>query len=472
MKRRFLALLAVCAAFRPAAAAAAEPAGARTVRVDYYHTGKGDAELFALDRVVVEPAPWPGNPKRPLDDTNLGEYFFEVVDRATNLPLYTRGFSTQFDVWEKTPAARGQYRTFEESLRFPLPERPVRVSVRRRDRANDFDEVWSFVLDPADPAIRRAAPRSPGRTVEIEKHGDPARKLDLLFLCDGYTARQRDDFVADARRLAAALFEHQPFGERRGDFNVRALCPEAADAGVTRPSAAVERDSPLHAEYDAFDVPHYLTSFDHHAVRAAASNAPYDALVVLANSEVYGGSGIFNGYAVVAAKSAWAPFLLAHHLAESLAGLAEENFGWDYPSPGGGMFWYSEPWQANITLEEDAATLKWRDLLTPGAELETPWKNDEYETLGREMRERLQKLRAERRPESEVDALLEEEKRRSTELLGTEHLHTVGVFEGAYHQESIYNRPQLDCVMFSRNDVDFCAVCRRELERVIALYSR
>ena len=89
MKRRFLALLAVCAAFRPAAAAAAEPAGVRTVRVDYYHTGKGDAELFALDRVVVEPAPWPGNPKRPLDDTNLGEYFFEVVDRATNLPLYT-----------------------------------------------------------------------------------------------------------------------------------------------------------------------------------------------------------------------------------------------------------------------------------------------------------------------------------------------------------------------------------------------
>jgi hypothetical protein len=34
-----------------------------------------------------------------------------------------------------------------------------------------------------------------------------------------------------------------------------------------------------------------------------------------------------------------------------------------------------------------------------------------------------------------------------------------------------YYRPQIDCVMFTRNDVPFCAVCRRAIERVIALYS-
>jgi len=60
--------------------AAAAP---RTMRVDYDHTGNASEERFALDRVVLEPLEWPGNPARPLDDTNLGTYFFEVLDRKT-----------------------------------------------------------------------------------------------------------------------------------------------------------------------------------------------------------------------------------------------------------------------------------------------------------------------------------------------------------------------------------------------------
>ncbi len=34
-----------------------------------------------------------------------------------------------------------------------------------------------------------------------------------------------------------------------------------------------------------------------------------------------------------------------------------------------------------------------------------------------------------------------------------------------------YYRPQADCVMFTRNEVPFCAVCRRALDKVIDLYS-
>jgi hypothetical protein len=52
-----------------AAAAAGAPA---TLRVDYYHTGNDREERFSLDRVVVEPLPWPGNPDKPIDVTNLG----------------------------------------------------------------------------------------------------------------------------------------------------------------------------------------------------------------------------------------------------------------------------------------------------------------------------------------------------------------------------------------------------------------
>src|SRR5262249_14242413 len=69
-----MALALVCGAGRTAFAAPP------TLRVDYYHTGNATEEHFSLDRVLQEPLPWPGNPNRPLDDTNRGKYFFEVHD--------------------------------------------------------------------------------------------------------------------------------------------------------------------------------------------------------------------------------------------------------------------------------------------------------------------------------------------------------------------------------------------------------
>src|SRR5437762_12441867 len=104
--------------------AAAAPA---TLRVDYYHTGNAVEERFSLDRVVVEPLPWPGNPAHPLDGTKLGKYFFEVVDAASGRPLYSRGFSSIYGEWEPTAEAKTTNRTFSESLRFPGVDRPVRI---------------------------------------------------------------------------------------------------------------------------------------------------------------------------------------------------------------------------------------------------------------------------------------------------------------------------------------------------------
>ncbi|HEU0305397.1 MAG TPA: hypothetical protein VFR30_00345, partial [Lysobacter sp.] len=53
-------------------ALAAPPAPPATLRVDVLHTGNALTEHYALERVVVEPLPWPGNPARPLDDSNRG----------------------------------------------------------------------------------------------------------------------------------------------------------------------------------------------------------------------------------------------------------------------------------------------------------------------------------------------------------------------------------------------------------------
>ncbi|HEX8539651.1 MAG TPA: peptidase M64 N-terminal domain-containing protein, partial [Cystobacter sp.] len=114
------------------AASPAPAPGPRTFRVDYFHTGNATEERFSLDRLVVEPLPWPGSPSRAIDESNLGKYLFEVRARDTNRLLYSRGFASIYGEWETTPEAREVNRTFHESLRFPAPEKPVQVLLKKR----------------------------------------------------------------------------------------------------------------------------------------------------------------------------------------------------------------------------------------------------------------------------------------------------------------------------------------------------
>src|SRR5215470_12311946 len=196
-----------------------------TMRLDYYHTGTSAQEMFSLDRVVVEPLPWPGNPQKQVDETNLGKYLFEVHDRATNRLLYSRGFASIYGEWETTEEAKNVSRTFSESLRFPRPEEPVQIVLKKRDANNAFREIWSTIVDPKDMFVDSSKIAAPGPLIELQKTGDPAVKVDFLILGDGYTASERGKFEKDARRLLEILFAASPYKERRGDFNVWALCP-------------------------------------------------------------------------------------------------------------------------------------------------------------------------------------------------------------------------------------------------------
>ncbi len=449
-------------------ALAAPPAAPRTFRVDYFHTGNATEERFALDRLVLEPLAFPGRPDRPLDDTNLGKFLFEVRDLATQRLLYSRGFASIYGEWETTAEAKKESRTFSESLRFPAPAAPVQVVVKRRAADATFREVWSLVVDPRDRTVDDARPPSPGPVVELLRSGDPAAKLDLLLLGDGYTAAERGKFEKDARRLVEALFQHEPFKGRRKDFNVFGLCPPAEERGVSRPLTGVHRRTRIGATYDAFGSERYVLSFENRSLRDVASFAPYDALAILVNSETYGGGGIFNLYTTVAADSRWSSYIFVHELGHSLAALADEYFTSDtaYLPPQERV----EPWEPNVTVDPRAA--KWKDLLTPGVPLPTPWPKEVFTARAREIFEQRMKIRAENRPESELDALLlEEQKEESALLSAAPHARAVGAFEGANYEASGAFRSQIDCVMFTRDPVPFCAACRRGLSRVIDLYA-
>ncbi|HVH57879.1 MAG TPA: M64 family metallopeptidase, partial [Vicinamibacterales bacterium] len=57
-------------------------------------------------------------------------------------------------------------------------------------------------------------------------------------------------------------------------------------------------------------------------------------------------------------------------------------------------------------------------------------------------------------------------------LAAMKHGKAVGAFEGAGYEAKGLYRPQADCIMFTRDPVGFCAVCRRAIARIIDLYSR
>lgn len=454
-------LLALLAA--PATPAAEAP---RTFRVDYLHTGTATAETFALDRLVVEPLPWPGRPDRPIDDTNLGKYLFEVRERTTHRLVYSRGFASIFGEWATTAEARTAARTFSESLRFPAPAGPVQVILKKRGADQAFREVWTLLIDPKDQEVDDAPPPSPGPLLELHRSGPPGAKLDLLLLGDGYTAAERGRFEADARRLTAALFEKEPWKGRKGDVNVWGLCPPAERSGVSRPSTGQHRRSLIGATYDAFRLERYVLSFENRSLRDVASFAPYDALAILVNGETYGGGGIFNLYATVAAGSRWAPYIFVHELGHSVAALADEYFTSESAYlPVGDR---PEPWEPNVTADPTAA--KWADLATPGLARPTPWPKEAFTKRALELQAERKAIRARRGPEAEMDALFLRQQREETALLSPL-AGKVGAFEGANYEAQGYFRPQADCVMFSRDEVPFCAACQRGLSAVIDLYA-
>jgi hypothetical protein len=461
MKRQLIPLLLL------GAIASAQSSAPRTMRVDYVHSGAAGEEHFALDGVVLEGA-WPGPLDRWIDETNLGRYYFQVLDRATNRLLYSRGFASIYGEWETTGEARQQPRAFEESVRFPAPAAPVQVVLKKRGPNNEFREVWSTVVDPSDPAIDRgAAPKL--HVWAVIENGAPRDKVDLLLLGDGYTAGEMDKWHSDARRTAETLFAVSPFKEHARDFNVWAIDTPADESGVSRPSDGLYRRSPLGAAYDAFGSERYVLTFANRRLREIASAAPYEFIEIVVNDRKYGGGGVFNLFATVSADNAFTPYVFVHEFGHHFAGLADEYYTSDVAYDSSGE--RPEPWEPNVTADRTAA--KWKELLSAGIPLPSPWPKQEFEQMQQEIQTRRREIRAQHRPEEEMENLFREERQRDSRLLGSgPNAGKVGAFEGAMYQGRGYFRPQQDCIMFTRDEGGFCAVCRRAIERVIRMYAR
>ena len=469
----YLRLLKACKLLVIAAAASitvAQAATVATVRLDYLHSGNALTEYYAIEAVVIEPLPWPGNLARNDDNTNRGQNRFEVLDAQSGVLLYSRGFSTIFGEWRSTDEAGKLDRGFQESVRFPKPEKPVRVRILKRDVKNIFSVVWSVDIDTDAPDVVRKQTPALSKTIPILVNGPSAQKVDLLILGDGYTQAEMAKFEADARRLSEHLFKVSPFKERASDFNVWAIAVATRESGVTRPSTGIHHASKLGTRYDIFGSERYVLTTDNRALREIAQYAPYEFIEILVNNDTYGGGGIYGQFSTAAASNDWANYLFVHEFGHHFAGLADEY----YTSPVAyqASSTRQEPWEPNVTALLNPAKLKWKDKVAKSLPLPTPWPKQAYEEYSRDIQKQRAQLRTDKRPEEEMNALFREELVHTTELFSkAPHQHTVGAFEGANYEATGYYRPELQCTMFDRSNT-FCAVCQDAISSIIDLYTR
>jgi hypothetical protein len=441
-----------------------------TMRVDYLQTGGRGVEAVAVDRILNDGA-WPGSRTNLVDDTNLGKYLFEVIDRSTNRVIYSRGYASLYGEWETTPEAKEITRTFSGTLRCPWPKQPVQLVLKKRDRLNAFHEFWSMLIDPESRQVNRARLAPAGKVWTLWESGPPDAKVDLLLIGDGYTETELPKFQADAKRLVDRMFTLEPYRGRRSDFNVRALAVPEALSGVHNPRTGSRRRTRVGTEYNVFDSERYALALDNRGWRDIASAAPYDAVGVLINDRYYGGGGIFNDHAAVAVDSGSATYIFVHEFGHHFAGLGDEYYTSDVAYETGAAE-KVEPWEPNVTALHDPAALKWKDLVAPGTPLPTPWDKDSYEKRTAEIQAERRRLRAAGAPESAMDALFATQQAWETKFLSSmAQSGKVGAFEGASYEPKGLYRPEADCIMFTRDEVGFCRVCRRAIERVIDLHT-
>jgi hypothetical protein len=442
----------------------------RTWRIDFVETGGPGIEAYSLDRIVVEPLAWPDSQAAAVDRSASGNYRVDIIAGDGRL-LFSRGFDPLFAEWMTTGEAKQVRRSFSDSLRFPALTAKATVVLRKRNGDGTYDEVWRLAVDPGDPFIDRSAPARQ-QAIEIEHHGEPAGKVDVLLLGDGYTqAECARKFRGDARRMATALFAQEPFKSRRSDFNIWGICPPAAQSGISRPSTGIYRRAPAGSTYDSFGSERYILTFDNRAFRDIAAWAPYEFVTLLTNGRTYGGGGLYNVFSTAAVDNDFADYLFVHEFAHHFAGLADEYYtspvAYEPPDH------IVEPWAANAAATAERGRLKWADLVAADTPLPTPWPKQEFEALSAGFQTRRARLRADKRPEAEMSALFREEQEAESRLLSSAaHANVVGAFQGANYDAEAFYRPSMDCIMFSRNHVPFCPVCRRALSGVIDSHTR
>lgn len=389
------------------------------LRFDYLLSGSSNSVKVTEVQQKKEPT-WGGTDHLQIQEATLGNYRFNIKDQVTGTVIYGQGFSPLFQEWQTTAEAKKMERAFYQVLRFPFPKKKVLVEIECRSRTGLFETIYSTIVDPSNYFITKEMTLK-NDFVMLRNSGDPAKKVDVAILAEGYKKEEMGKFVEDADRLIDSLFKVEPFASQKNKFNIYALKTPSEESGTDIPGRSVYVNTLYNSTFYTFDIARYLTTADMKSVYDQAAIVPYDYLIVLVNSSEYGGGGFCNYISVCTADHALAPNVFIHEFGHEFAGLGDEY----YTSEVAYEDYYNlkvEPWEPNLTTMVDFKS-KWGAMIDPSTPVPTP---------------------------------------RTPEFAGK-----TGVFEGGgYMAKGIYS-PMDDCRMKSNKPDSFCPVCQKAIGKAI-----
>ena len=168
--------------------------------------------------------------------------------------------------------------------------------LERRDRQNQLNPIFYQIIDPQSIEINKESLADGVTVYEILKNGDPHNKVDLAFIAEGYTSTEERKFKLDVERMSEELFNQEPFKSNKSNFNINGLFKASKESGPDEPEEGIFKCTAVGTSFNALGLNRYMLTEENRAIRDIAAHAPYDAIVIIVNSQRYGGGGIYNSY--------------------------------------------------------------------------------------------------------------------------------------------------------------------------------
>lgn len=384
----------------------------KTLRIDYIFSGNDHEQHIAVDELSQSPR-WYGKRQRLAELPMEGNGQITVRDSVSGKIIYRNSFSTLFQEWKSYPEAKTIDKSFENVFLVPMPKRTVKVTLDLRDNRRQISASLTHVVNPNDILIRHIGEKEVTPYVYLQKAADTTRCIRIAYVAEGYTKAEMPKFLEDARRAMGYLFSYEPFKSSRNRFSLVAVESPSVDSGVSIPRKGIWKNTALLSNYDTFYSERYLTTLHLKRLYDCLAGIPYEHIIVLVNTERYGGGGILNSYNLCAAHNSTFRPVVVHEFGHSFAGLADE---YAYDTEEVPMYPHDvEPWEKNITTKVDFKG-KWENL------------------IGKDPK--------------------------------------AGFYEGAgYSPKGVY-RAYPDCRMRTNENPDFCPACRQAIQAVIDFYTK
>ena len=382
----------------------------RTLRLDYTFSGDNSQQQLYLDQLSSLPR-WYGRRQHLAELPLQGNGQITVRDQASHQVIYRHSFSSLFQEWLSTDESKHTRKSFENVFLVPYPKKPVDITIELRDYHNRVSAAMTHSVDPTDILIRRAGERLVTPYVTLQQAADTSRCIHVAYVAEGYQQHEMGTFLEDCRAAMESLFSHEPFRQMQDRFNMIAVMSPSAESGTSWPAKGIWKNTVLGSHFDTFYSDRYLTTLHLKKLHDVLAGTPYEHIIILVNTDHYGGGGIYNSYNLTYAHGPQFRPVVVHEFGHSFGGLGDEYpYGDDDPM----YFPDTEPWEPNLTTKHDFSG-KWEALVSEGR---------------------------------------------------------AGLIEGGGYLSKGVWRGFENCRMRTNEEPEFCLVCRQALTRLIDFYTR